>query len=824
MSNADDEPRAMANVDTAPPPTLNDERNGDEIDRLSMSEITESSTSEIDSAESIQDKSDALLLKENVTEQENTTGLPDIRDIKTPEYMAPLPPSLNQISVKYDTCRTMSHASSDGVRIESQSQADVLDALEWDKRDVNITESRLHESNVHPTSPRQINTEKKGQTYSSDQQNGQKEHIFRPIYPNVEELEEYVRNLTVDCTVPKTTRAVVAADTDKLCRETAGNLAGQTYANDYENGENIRTAQSLGTSMRILREGRAEHSHIEASTAVNDYPGNRPLYSNAATSMHPAVFETARPSIDCSLPSRPYNRESLEIFGTRLPVGNDQEDERFKRMVYSPGTFRKLYEEITLERNTSTGVKHNLETSGNGACDLQQNRLNFDMNTTRLPPRFGENQPTQDVVEEADNHAHMSVHTESTKYFETPHARQCPATTTSVVTATGASIPTATAAPSVPVLKTPAHFACSESLVLGEHTPPIIDFAPLDAVPRPTPRPVVSETAICPKTFEGVENMEEAEAWISYLTKYVNFKNFTNVESLQLAGLLLQRGASAWFDSLPIEKRQTYVDFVNAFKEAYCLNPNMAWKQLASLFSSPMRNNESVTAFVSRLRKTASQVPDVSESVFLSAVIAGLLPHLRINVLNNGVTNLQEVIDLARRVEACTGSDPLTTVLMDSLKSSNELMQKQSQDIKALTSQVQQMAAASAAAISQPKYDGDVSTIEPPRSSQQAQQQIHASGQGRVGNYQRTQNQEWKGMRTQRFNPRNQQRMNYVRDYMQQQSQGQNSQAADTTVCPSCSLHHRRAGVCPSKFKQCYSCGAYGHYSRCCMAARNQQH
>ena len=527
---------------------------------------------------------------------------------------------------------------------------------------------------------------------------------------------------------------------------------------------------------------------------------------------------------------KPYSRETLLQFGARPNVENDYLNS-WKTYADEIRRCANPNPNAHVQQQDSKTVKNSLPSDR--AFDVNFGQT-FNVNSNCLEPPCGmlKYQTPMAQRTEQQEEEFKADRTDSTKYHETPYANRRVAVT---------------ATTTLPIARPRVHSACSESnrykTVTTHHKDDLKDlkqhkqtmeFAPLDTVTRPTPRPNVNEAVISPRQFYGSETPEESDNWITYLTKYVTFKQFTSEESLQLASLLMQKGASAWFDSLQPAQQTTFKDFVAAFRDAYCLNPNMKWKQMELLFSSHMQPGESVTAFVSRLRKCSQHLPDISESVFLSAVISGLQPSLRVHVLNHGITNLQEVIDLARRVESCTVSDPITAVVMDGLRASNELVEKQSNDIKALTQQVQQMAASSAAAISrQEQFEESLAAInsmsrrreEEPRRWEAKQQTAFNSNtsqpkQNYNTGYGSGQQQQ---RRTQRFNPRNEQRMNYVRDFMQtQQPQNQERWPVEENTCQYCGLRHRVPGTCPAKGQTCRFCGKPNHYARVCRAAKRQ--
>jgi hypothetical protein len=75
------------------------------------------------------------------------------------------------------------------------------------------------------------------------------------------------------------------------------------------------------------------------------------------------------------------------------------------------------------------------------------------------------------------------------------------------------------------------------------------------------------------------------------------------------------------------------------------------------------------------------------------AVVSGLKPNLRCVVLLNGLKDLNETIRLARIAESILSTDPVTALLLENMKNTTQIAEKQSQEIRDLTAKVSALSA-----------------------------------------------------------------------------------------------------------------------------------
>lgn len=79
----------------------------------------------------------------------------------------------------------------------------------------------------------------------------------------------------------------------------------------------------------------------------------------------------------------------------------------------------------------------------------------------------------------------------------------------------------------------------------------------------------ISDSVIAPQPFSN-STETDAESWLNYFTRYVEYKGMTEHDSMQLFGLLMRDEAADWLQTLHAEEAHSYPLLLEAFKEAYC--------------------------------------------------------------------------------------------------------------------------------------------------------------------------------------------------------------------------------------------------------------
>jgi len=119
---------------------------------------------------------------------------------------------------------------------------------------------------------------------------------------------------------------------------------------------------------------------------------------------------------------------------------------------------------------------------------------------------------------------------------------------------------------------------------------------------------------------------------------------------------------------------------------------------MANVWNTKQEESESVNVFLTRL-KVLSRRSKITEESLHYAFLNGLKPQIRLNCLQNGVSTLENTLRSALVAEVSGISDPMTSLILDSLKQNSATVEKQLLQITALSDKVN---ALSLTAASQP--------------------------------------------------------------------------------------------------------------------------
>ena len=350
-----------------------------------------------------------------------------------------------------------------------------------------------------------------------------------------------------------------------------------------------------------------------------------------------------------------------------------------------------------------------------------------------------------------------------------------------------------------------------------EVSTPVHAVTPLKPVSR------ISDSVIAPQPFFGKsDDGIDAEEWLIYFLRYAEHKGWDKNATKGAFELMMRGNALHWLIGLNDETKRSMDSLMEAFKTTFLKSPELRWVEAQQMFTKPQTLIENVSSYVIRLRRIASRVNADSETI-RHAFIAGLRPELRMQVLLKGAKTFEEAIHIARLAEAAGTGDSLTALLEEQIRSSTKSADKQSAELRELTSRVNILANAvldphivssmgnkeqQAARDTSPQHDRVVTNYAPARPLKDTPQNRQRVNYGRMAAAQGRQSRQGSlqsSSRGQRQGPWPQ----------QQQPMNQNFRGQ---ACPNCGRQHNNE--CYAKGQTCRNCGKIGHYARCCRSGR----
>jgi hypothetical protein len=113
-----------------------------------------------------------------------------------------------------------------------------------------------------------------------------------------------------------------------------------------------------------------------------------------------------------------------------------------------------------------------------------------------------------------------------------------------------------------------------------------------------------------------------------------------------------------------------------AFKANCFKSEQLKWKEASKLWNQPQGATERVVDFITRIRRSARRLKLTDDLIF--AVLNGLKPVYCSHSLQQRVRTLQATSEAARIAESSVSVDPLTTLLMENMKTTSLAAKKTS--------------------------------------------------------------------------------------------------------------------------------------------------
>jgi hypothetical protein len=303
------------------------------------------------------------------------------------------------------------------------------------------------------------------------------------------------------------------------------------------------------------------------------------------------------------------------------------------------------------------------------------------------------------------------------------------------------------------------------------------------------PRP--AESSLAPKPFAGAAaETDNAERWLLYLKKYIDYRHLRDDEALALFKLLLVDQAQDWLYALPEGQAGSFERLEEAFMQRYTPNPLQRYQKASHMWTRNQGPTESVDAYMTALKTAANQIQFRDEQQLGYCIIRGLRAPLRMHVLQNQHGTLEDIAHSARVAEIATAGST------DSDKTVAELSRTVSVLVDKLTTKDTAVATPPAATVAAVAMGGAANDRQPRRQPFQSSYNRSGSAPGRQ----------------QRQLP--QQRYNY-----QYQDRGGRNPSRE---CGNC-LGFHAPNRCPAFSQTCYNCNRRNHFARACRSRPQAQ-
>jgi hypothetical protein len=117
------------------------------------------------------------------------------------------------------------------------------------------------------------------------------------------------------------------------------------------------------------------------------------------------------------------------------------------------------------------------------------------------------------------------------------------------------------------------------------------------------------------------------------------------------------------------------------------LSRELLWKESGDLSNQMQRPNERIDDFITRLKRCSRRL-NLTDDTFHHAVLHGLRGPIRQHVLQQGDRDLQQTLRAALIAKASTAADPLTSLLLETIKTTTIMAERRAADIKKLFAEV----------------------------------------------------------------------------------------------------------------------------------------
>jgi hypothetical protein len=216
------------------------------------------------------------------------------------------------------------------------------------------------------------------------------------------------------------------------------------------------------------------------------------------------------------------------------------------------------------------------------------------------------------------------------------------------------------------------------------------------AIPITCTLPITSTSHEPPK-FSGSDKKGDirAEDWLSQVKKYANWKGLTPNQLAAYFPLLLKDAAADWYDTLDANVKQSFPLLEQRFLSYFASREVAKLRDAAELWTRTQKPDESVADYFAAMKKLSKYLP-INPEMLMYSVLNGLLGPIKAHVMKEKYTNIDDMLDIAKRAEISFQStkttDPMLQVILDETRKNQKLVEDNKNDYKQLCTQFETLA------------------------------------------------------------------------------------------------------------------------------------
>ena len=162
---------------------------------------------------------------------------------------------------------------------------------------------------------------------------------------------------------------------------------------------------------------------------------------------------------------------------------------------------------------------------------------------------------------------------------------------------------------------------------------------------------ITNNSKLTPPFWSGRPEEIDAKTFWTYLINWAKFKNIPDNKLVEIIPLFLKDEILDWFELLPEDQKSNFSDIDLAFKARFFPTKISRISQLTEIWHRKQSRDESVERFITDIQKLAKLGGLNQEDTILLAIIKGLKPEIRSQVMMRDPSDLKQLIELAKKAE-----------------------------------------------------------------------------------------------------------------------------------------------------------------------------